>query len=95
MHPAKWISFIAQFAQVSRRQRQAGMALLRGNTPHDATVALLKRVAQLRLACPVCHSPQARRIRSPETLLNATLGAFPRLTGHSLKKSRSAIAERL
>lgn len=48
MQPAKWISFIAQFAQLSRRQRQAGMALLSGNTPRDATVALLERVAQLR-----------------------------------------------
>ncbi len=31
MQPAEWISFIAQFAQLNRRQRQAGIALLRGS----------------------------------------------------------------
>ena len=74
MQAAEWISFIAQFAQLNRRQRQAGMALLRSNVPHDATVALLEGVAQslglsrLPLAAP------------PEMLLKATLGAFPHLT---------------
>ncbi|SIR88780.1 Transposase, partial [Janthinobacterium sp. TND4EL3] len=61
MQHAKWIRFIAQFAQLSRRQRQAGIALLRGNTPHDATVALLESVAQPHLACPACHSSHAHR----------------------------------
>ena len=61
MQHAKWIRFIAQFAQLSRRQRQAGIALLRGNTPHDATVALLESVAQPHLACPACHSRHAHR----------------------------------
>ena len=61
MQPAEWISFIAQFAQLNRRQRQAGMALLRGNTPHDATVALLEGVAQPRLACPACRSAHLHR----------------------------------
>ena len=61
MQPAEWISFIAQFAQLNRRQRQTGMALLRGNAPHDATVALLEGVAQPRLACPACHSPHLHR----------------------------------
>ncbi|SIR32881.1 Transposase [Janthinobacterium sp. TND4EL3] len=61
MQHAKWIRFIAQFAQLSRRQRQAGIARLRGNTPHDATVALLESVAQPHLACPACHSSHAHR----------------------------------
>ena len=61
MQHAKWIRFIAQFAQLSRRQRQAGIALLRGNTPQDATVALLESVAQPHLACPACHSSHAHR----------------------------------
>jgi len=61
MQPAEWISFIAQFAQLNRRQRQAGIALLRGNAPHDATVALLEDVAQSRLSCPACHSSHLHR----------------------------------
>ena len=61
MQAAEWISFIAQFSRLNQRQRQAGMALLRGNAPHDATVALLESVAQRRLACPACHSPQLHR----------------------------------
>jgi transposase-like protein len=61
MRPAEWISFVAQFAQLNRRQRQAGIALLHGNAPHDATVALLESVAQPRLACPACHSPHLHR----------------------------------
>lgn len=61
MQPADWISFIAQFAQLNRRQRQAGITLLRDNAPHDATVALLESVAQPRLACPACHSHQLHR----------------------------------
>ena len=61
MQPAEWISFIAQFAPLNRHQRQAGMALLRGNVPDDATVALLESVVQQRLACPACHSPHLHR----------------------------------
>ncbi|MCC7646506.1 IS1 family transposase, partial [Janthinobacterium sp. EB271-G4-3-1] len=61
MRPAEWITLIAQFAHLSRRQRQAGIALLHGNAPHDATVALLENVAQPRLACPACHSPHLHR----------------------------------
>ncbi|SFY21868.1 Transposase, partial [Janthinobacterium lividum] len=61
MQPAEWISFIAQFGQLNRRQRQAGMALLRGNAPHDATVALLESAVQPRLACPACHSAHLHR----------------------------------
>ncbi|MDN2708428.1 IS1595 family transposase [Janthinobacterium sp. SUN118] len=61
MQTAEWISFIAQFAHLSRRQRQAGIVLLQGNTPHDATVALLEKLAQTRLACPACHSAHLHR----------------------------------
>nr|WP_314606141.1 hypothetical protein [uncultured Janthinobacterium sp.] len=60
MRPAEWITLIAQFARLSRRQRQAGIALLHGNSPHDATIALLESVAQPRLACPACHSDHLR-----------------------------------
>lgn len=60
MQHAKWSHFIAQLAQL-RRQRQAGMALLRGNAPHDATVASLESEAQPHLACPNCHSSHAHR----------------------------------
>lgn len=35
-------------AYLNRRQRQAGMALLRGNALHDAAVAPLESVAQRR-----------------------------------------------
>ncbi|MGX9777402.1 IS1595 family transposase [Janthinobacterium aestuarii] len=61
MRSAEWITLIAQFARLSRRQRQAGIALLRGNAPHDATVALLENVAQPRLACPACDSAHLHR----------------------------------
>ena len=61
MRPAEWITLIAQFARLSRRQRQAGIALLRSNQPHDTTVALLENVAQPRLACPACHSAHLHR----------------------------------
>ncbi|KAB8048153.1 IS1595 family transposase, partial [Janthinobacterium rivuli] len=61
MQPAEWIRFIAQFARLNRCQRQTGMALLRGNAPHDATVALLEGVAQPRLACPACRSSHLHR----------------------------------
>ena len=60
MQPAEWIRFIAQFAQLNRRQRQAGIALLHGNSPHDTTIALLESVAQPRLACPAGHSDHLR-----------------------------------
>ena len=61
MQPVEWISFIAQFAQLNRRQRQQGIALLCGNAPHDATVALLESVAQARLHCPACRSHHLHR----------------------------------
>ena len=55
MRPAEWITLIAQFAHLSQRQRQAGIALLHGNAPHDATVALLESVAQARLHLSLIH----------------------------------------
>ena len=61
MQPAEWSGFIAQFAQLNRRQRQQGIALLCGNAPHDATVALLESVAQARLHCPACRSHHLHR----------------------------------
>ncbi|AQR67876.1 hypothetical protein BZG29_05470 [Janthinobacterium sp. LM6] len=63
MQPADWISFIAQFAYLNRRQRQAGMALLRGNAPHDATVALLESVAQPLALGVLAHGPCLRAQR--------------------------------
>ena len=53
--------FIAQFASLSARQRQAGIALLRGNAPQQATIALIEDVARQRLACPACHSAHVHR----------------------------------
>ena len=61
MRPAEWITLIAQFAHLSQRQRQAGIALLHGSAPHDATVALLESALQPRLACPACQSHHLHR----------------------------------
>jgi len=61
MQPAEWIRFIAQFAQLNRRQRQAGIALLCGNGPHDVTVTLLENATQARLGCPACQSCHLHR----------------------------------
>ena len=61
MLSAEWAIFIAQFASLSARQRQAGIALLRGNAPQQATVALIEDVARQRLACPACHSAHVHR----------------------------------
>jgi len=61
MQPAEWRRFIAQFAQLNRRQRQAGIALLCGNGPHDVTVTLLENATQARLGCPACQSCHLHR----------------------------------
>jgi len=61
MLSAEWTIFIAQFASLSARQRQAGIALLRGNAPQQATIALIEDVARQRLACPACHSAHVHR----------------------------------
>ncbi|PMQ18191.1 IS1595 family transposase [Janthinobacterium sp. AD80] len=61
MLSAEWTIFIAQFASLSARQRQAGIALLRGNAPQQATIALIEDVACQRLACPACHLAHVHR----------------------------------
>jgi transposase-like protein/IS1 family transposase len=61
MQPAQWKTFIAQFAVLSRRQRLAGIALLRGATSQDAAAALIENVARQRLHCPDCNSSHAHR----------------------------------
>ncbi|PJJ19810.1 transposase-like protein [Janthinobacterium sp. 67] len=61
MQPAQWKTFIAQFAELNRRQRLAGIALLRGAASRDVTVALVEGVARQRLHCPACNSNQAHR----------------------------------
>ena len=61
MLSADWTIFIAQFASLSARQRQAGIALLRGNAPQQATITLIEDVARQRLACPACHSAHVHR----------------------------------
>ncbi|MEG0885598.1 MAG: IS1595 family transposase, partial [Janthinobacterium sp.] len=48
MLSAEWTIFIAQFASLSARQRQDGIALLRGNAPQQATIALIEDVARQR-----------------------------------------------
>ena len=61
MLSADWTIFIAQFACLSARQRQAGIALLRGNAPQQAAITLIEDVARQRLACPACHSAHVHR----------------------------------
>ena len=61
MQPAQWKTFIAQFTELNRRQRLAGIALLRGAASRDVTVALVEGVARQRLHCPACNSNQAHR----------------------------------
>ena len=59
MQIAQWKTFIAQFAVLNRRQRLAGIALLRGSAPQGAAAALIESVARRRLHCPVCNSNHA------------------------------------
>ena len=61
MQSVQWKTFIAQFATLSRRQRLAGIALLRGSGSQDAAVALIENVARQRLQCPACNSSHAHR----------------------------------
>ena len=61
MQPAQWKTFIAQFAELNRRQRLAGITLLRGVAPQDVIVALVESVARQRLYCPACNSNHAHR----------------------------------
>jgi transposase-like protein len=61
MQPAQWKTFIAQFATLSRRQRLAGVALLRGSGSQDAAAALIESVTRQRLQCPACNSNHAHR----------------------------------
>ncbi|AYM76255.1 ISXO2-like transposase domain protein [Janthinobacterium sp. HH103] len=61
MQPAEWKTFIAQFAVLNRRQRQASTALLRGAGSQNAAVALIESVARQRLHCPACNSSHAHR----------------------------------
>ena len=61
MQAAEWKRFIAQFANLSRRQRLAGIALRHGAVSPDAAVALLESVARQRLHCPVCQSAHCHR----------------------------------
>jgi hypothetical protein len=56
MHAVQWQAFIAQFAQLSQRQRSAGIALLRQGAPQDALVALIEQTARVHLHCPACAS---------------------------------------
>ncbi|TNC77052.1 IS1595 family transposase [Janthinobacterium lividum] len=61
MQPAQWKTFIAQFAGLNRRQRLAGITLLRGAASQDVIVALVESVARQRLHCPACNSNHAHR----------------------------------
>ena len=61
MQPAEWKTFIAQFAALSRHQRLASTALLRGVGSQNAAVALVESVARQRLHCPACNSSHAHR----------------------------------
>ena len=61
MQAFQWQAFIAQFATLNQRQRQAGIALLRATAPQDAAVALLDDAARQRLHCPACQSKHLHR----------------------------------
>ena len=52
MHPAQWQTFIAQFSQLSQRQRLAGIALLQNGAAQDAAIALIEQTMQASLHCP-------------------------------------------
>ena len=58
MQTAEWKRFIAQFANLSQRQRLAGINLL-GAAPRDAVVNLIERTA--RPHCPACQSTHCHR----------------------------------
>ena len=61
MQVDEWKRFIAQFANLSRRQRLAGIALLHGAASPDAAVTLVESVARQRLHCPACQSAHCHR----------------------------------
>ena len=61
MQLAQWKTFIAQFAELNRRQRLAGIALLHGAASQDVAVALIESVARQQPHCPVCNSNHAHR----------------------------------
>ena len=61
MQAAEWKRFIAQFTNLSQRQRLAGITLLHGAASPDAAVALLESVARQRLHCPACQSTHCHR----------------------------------
>ena len=61
MRPDQWQAFIAQFAQLSPRQRIAGADLLRHGAPQDAAIRLIEQTAQAQLHCPACKASHFHR----------------------------------
>ena len=61
MHSAPWQAFLTLCGQLSRRQRQAGMEVLRQSALPDAAAALIEQTAQARLHCPDCRLQHVHR----------------------------------
>ena len=61
MHPVQWQAFIAQFSQLSQRQRLAGIALLQDGAAQNAAIALVEQTAQASLHCPSCGATHIHR----------------------------------
>jgi len=61
MHPVQWQALIAQFPQLSRRQRLTGIALLQDGAAQAAAIALIEQTAQANLHCPACRATHIHR----------------------------------
>ena len=61
MHPVQWQALIAQFPQLSRRQRLTGIALLQDGATQAAAIALIEQTAQADLHCPACAATRVHR----------------------------------
>ncbi|WP_312436920.1 IS1595 family transposase [Janthinobacterium sp.] len=56
MQSDQWQAFIAQFAQLSHRQRKASADLLRNGAQQETVICLIEQAAQAQLHCPACNS---------------------------------------
>ena len=61
MRPTQWQAFLAQFAQLSQRQRIAGADLLRHGAPQEAAIRLIEQAAQAPRHCPSCKASHVHR----------------------------------
>ena len=61
MRPDQWQAFVRQCAQLSHRQRLAGMALLHSAASQNAAITLIEQTAQADLHCPACRATHFHR----------------------------------